>query len=188
LQDLTPSREKLDQALARLQTPKRQPGKAAWTEGGTALYDSVLLASEEVLRQQSGRKALILLTDGVDNGSKIGLFRAIESAQRADTLVYSILFADRDAYDGTFASLEGKKTLERFSRETGAAFFEVSAKNPISAIYARLEEELRSLYSIGYTSDRTDLAPGYRKIHLATKEPGLLVQTRDGYYPNAISR
>ncbi len=189
LQDLTPSREKLDQALARLQTPQPPPRKhgdpkiGLWALGGTALYDSVLLASEEVLRKQSGRKALILLTDGVDNGSKIGVFRAIESAQRADTLVYSILFADRDAYDGVYASQEGKKTLERFSRETGAAFFEVSARNPISAIYARLEEELRSLYSIGYTPDRTDLTPGYRKIHLATREAGLLVQTRDGYYP-----
>jgi len=191
LADLTSSREKLGDALARLETPDRRarnerkrggPDIGRWALGGTALYDSILLASDELMRKQAGRKALILLTDGVDNGSKIGLFHAIESAQRADTLIYSILFSDRDAYDGVFASATGKKTLQRISHETGAAFFEVTTTNPISAIYSQLEEELRNQYSIGYRSDRTDLAPGYRKIRLATKRAGLQVETRDGYY------
>ena len=133
----------------------------------------MLLASDELMRKQPGRKAIILLTDGVDNGSKVDLFRAIESAQRADTLVYSILFSDRGAYDGVYASMNGKKALQRISRETGGAFFEVSDSEPISAIYCQLEEELRNQYSIGYTSDRTDAAAGYRKIHLATKRSGL---------------
>ena len=187
LQDLTSSREQLDQALARLQTPKLPPRKRGEPKvgrrslGGTALYDSILLGSEEVLKKQSGRKALVLLTDGVDNGSKIRLFDAIQSAQRADTLVYSILFSDRDAYDGTFASAAGKKALERISHETGGAFFEVSTAKPIAAIYAQLEEELRNQYSIGYVPDGTGVAPGYRKIYLVSK-PGLSVTTRDGYY------
>ena len=131
--------------------------------------------------KQSGRKALVLLTDGVDNGSKIGLFRAIQSAQFADTLVYSILFSDRDAYDGAFASAKGKQALERMSHETGGALFEVSSAQSITAIYARLEEELRSQYSLGYTPDRANAASSYRKIHLASKS-GLSVTTRDGYY------
>ena len=192
LQDLTGSREKLDAALARLQTPKLpqrkrgEPKVGLWALGGTALYDAVLLASEEVLekdqllRKQPGRKALILLTDGVDNGSKIGLFRAIESAQHADTLVYSILFTDRDAYDGAYASANGKKALQRISRETGAAFFEVSDSKPIAQIYSQLEDELRNQYSIGYTPAST--GPGYRKVRLRTKRIGLEVQTREGYF------
>lgn len=185
LQDLTSSREKLDEALARLQTPQLPPHKRGdpkigrWVLGGTALYDAVLLASEEVAAKQSDRKALILLTDGVDNGSKIGLFRAIESAQRADAQVYSILFNDRDAYDGAYAAANGKKALQRVSQETGGAFFEVSGANTISAIYSQLEKELRDQYSIGYTPVST--GPGYRKVHLATKT-GLAVTTRDGYY------
>ncbi|MGB6942052.1 MAG: VWA domain-containing protein, partial [Bryobacteraceae bacterium] len=189
LQDLTASREQLDTALARLQTPKLPPRKRGepkigrWTLAGTDLYDSVLLASEDLMRKQSGRKALILLTDGVDNGSKVGLSRAIESAQRSDTLVYSILFADRGAYDGVFASMAGKKALERMSRETGGRLYEVSDRKSISAIYAQLEEELRDLYSIGYTPDKAGGEPGYRKIHLAAKRTGLQVETRDGYYP-----
>jgi len=112
LQDLTSSRKKLEAALGRMETPEfeRQSGGGGGGGygggrrggghhgGGTALYDSILLASDELMKKQSGRKAVITLTDGVDNGSKVTLTSAIESAQRADTLVYSILFADQDAY------------------------------------------------------------------------------------------
>jgi VWFA-related protein len=182
LQDLTSSREKLGNALARLDTPKRQPGKPSWTQGGTDLYDSVLLASDEILRSLSGRKAIVLLTDGVDNGSKVDLSDAVQSAQRADTLAYFILFSDRDAYDGVYASRKGRNALQRLSRETGGSFYEVSGSRPIATIYTQVEEELRSQYSIGYTPDRTGTGPGYRKIHLTAKQPGLLVEARDGYY------
>lgn len=116
----------------------------------------------------------------MDDGSKIGLSRGIESANRADTLVYSFLFADRDAYDGVYAGLNGKKALQRIAGETGGSFLEVSRAKPISTIYMQLEEELRDQYSVGYTSDGT--GAGYRKIRLAVKRPGLLVETRDGYY------
>jgi VWFA-related protein len=192
LQDLTPVREKLADALARLAVPRPVPHGR--DPGGTTLYDAVLLASQEVIQQEviqkdgamrnQSRKALVLLTDGVDNGSKVGLFAAIEAAQRADTLVYSILFSDRRAYDGVYASMAGKKALQRVSQETGGSFFEVSESKPISTIYMRLEEELRDQYSIGYTSDRAIAGAGYRKIHLAAKRPGLWVETRDGYYVN----
>lgn len=194
LQDLTSSREKLGDALAKLQTPMLKPHKRGtpnvgrWALAGTALYDAVLLASEQVIQKdhlvgkQPGRKALILLTDGVDNGSQVGLSRAIESAQLADTLAYSILFSDDGAYDGSYPAVAGKAVLKRISRETGGSFFEVSASSPISDIYTRLEEELRNQYSLGYTSDRANAGPGYRKIHLVTKRAGLRVETRDGYY------
>ncbi len=188
LQDLTASQELLDRALARLQIPKLLPGKRGdpkigrWSLGGTDLYDSLLLASEDIMSEQAGRKAVVLLTDGVDNGSKIGLFQAVQSAQRADTLVYSILFSDDSAYDGTFASVAGKKALQRASRETGGSFFEVTRNNPISAIYAQIEEELRDQYSIGYTSDKTGAGSEYRKIQLVAKRAGLTVEARDGYY------
>jgi len=186
LQDLTSSHPRLAQALAQLQTPQPPPRKRGdpktglWALGGTDLYDAVLLASDEILRKKSGRKALVLLTDGVDNGSKVSLFAAIQAAQRANTLVYSILFSDRDAYDGAFAGAAGKSALERISRETGAALFEVSSAKSIAAIYAQLEDELRNQYTLGYSSDGA--RSGYRKIHLETKQPGLIVQTRDGYY------
>jgi VWFA-related protein len=107
LQDLTDSRDKLSAALDELKTPDPQyqrtsapdPGQGHQHYAGTVLYDAVFLSSDEVLKKQQGRKAVIILSDGVDTGSKVSLDRAIETAQRSDTLVYSILFADKDAYN-----------------------------------------------------------------------------------------
>jgi VWFA-related protein len=162
--------------------------------GGTMLYDAVLLASDEVARKQSGRKALILLTDGVDTGSKTSLYSAVEAAQRADTLVYSILFEDPEAYGGggfgmgrrggriPMSMPNGKKVLEQISRETGGRFFEVSKKQTLAKVYDEIDTDLRHQYSLGYSPDRTEAAGGYHKIHLTTKQKGLTVQTREGYY------
>src|SRR5208337_4880884 len=102
LQDLTSSRQKLNAALEKLDNPKFAPGygggggSGGGRQGGgcTTLYDAVFLGSDELMQKQKGRKALIILSDGVDTGSKLSLNRAIESAQRANTLVYSILYAD----------------------------------------------------------------------------------------------
>ncbi len=119
LQDLTNSKPKLEDALDRVHViePDQNGGQSGGGGGGypsggggrgsgghhhaagTTLYDAVFLASDELMRKQQGRKALILLTDGVDQGSKYSLDRAIEAAQRSDTMVYSILFADPDAYN-----------------------------------------------------------------------------------------
>ena len=164
--------------------------------GGTQLYDAVFLASDELMKKQTGRKSIIVLSDGVDHGSKVNLDHAIEAAQRADTVVYSILFKD-DEQDrgfggggwgrhggGRFPSAErpdGKKVLERMSKETGGRLFEVSKKQPIDQIYTQIADELRYQYDLGYTPDRIDLT-GYHKIHLATKQKELEVQARAGYY------
>jgi VWFA-related protein len=112
LQDLTSSREKLQAALELLKTPSgrdssndpndsddRRSGSGSH-HGGTQLYDAVFLASSELMKKQQGRKALIILSDGVDRGSKTYLESAIESAQRADTVVYSIYFADSHREEG----------------------------------------------------------------------------------------
>jgi len=109
LQDLTSSRPKLQLALQKLQTPQPQqmqtngspyPGQGGGRHGGgTKLYDAVFLAADEITGKQQGRKALIILSDGVDQGSKVSMGRAIEAAQRANTLVYTILFADPEAYN-----------------------------------------------------------------------------------------
>ena len=127
----------------------------------------------------------MLLTDGVDQGSKVSLQSAIETAQRADLVVYSILFADDTAGQGSPRQMEraeGKKILRQISRETGGGFFEVTKKQPIDEIYRRVEEELRNQYSISYSAPKTDDA-GYRDIALTTKRKDLVVQAREGYYP-----
>jgi VWFA-related protein len=209
MQDLTPSRKKLQSALHEVQpaAPRQlqrrdDGGGGGHPHGGTILYDSILLASDEEMKKEKGRKALILLTDGEDRGSKVSVSDAIEAAQRTDTLVYSIYFVDQEQsnFNPSFGGPgmgrhgggggrgrpqqqprgEGKKILQRISKETGGAFFEVSKKMPIEKIYEQIEEELRSQYSLGYTSDQKD--PGFRKIKVTAKGKGLVVQARDGYY------
>jgi VWFA-related protein len=153
--------------------------------GGTKLYDSIFLGADEIMRKQTGRKALILLSDGEDQGSKTTLSTAIETAQRADTLVYSILFVDSEMGGfggfGRLGGVDGKKVMQQMSRETGARFFEVSRKMPIEKVFASIEEDLRNQYSIGYTPEGTPTG-AYRHIHLGARQKGLLVQTREGYY------
>ena len=234
LQDLTASHEKLRAALESLETPQfsrtsggNSPGGGGGSGpgsgrhhggGGTLLYDAVYLASDELMAKQQGRKALIVLSDGVDMGSKENLDEAIESAQRANTVVYSILFKDDEAYGngGGFGRTgisipgmggpgmggggmgrggmgrgrrlpeqhaDGKKVLERISKETGGRLFEVSKKEPVNQIYSQIEEELRNQYSLGYTPDRGSAAEsGYHKIQVAARQKDLTVQAREGYY------
>jgi VWFA-related protein len=153
--------------------------------GGTTLYDAVFLASDELLRRQKGRKAIIVLSDGVDAGSKTSLSSAIESAQRADTLVYSILFTDERMAAGFGRNaIDGKKILQRLSQETGGTYYEVSRKLTIDQIYDRLQEELRNQYSLGY-SPAGGSENAFRTIKVATKRKDLTVQAREGYYPTA---
>ncbi len=180
--------------------------------GGTLLYDSVFLASDELMQKQQGRKALIVLSDGVVRGSKTTLEHAIESAQRANTIVYSILFADDQAYGngggwergggmggpwgrrgggypGRYPEPQqerpdGKKILQRISMETGGCMFQVSKKQTVKQIYQQIQDELRNQYSLGYTPDRAGNAADYHKIHLSTKQKDLVIQARDGYYSN----
>jgi VWFA-related protein len=171
--------------------PQQRRGGGA----GTTMYDAIYLASNEIMKKQQGRKAIILLTDGVDNGSKTFLNDAIEAAQRADTLAYSILFSDEQAYgSGGLAGMnrrpmaggqdhpDGKKILERISKETGGSFFEVSKKLSIDDIFDRIQDELRNQYSIGYTPDQPT-GSGYRAIKVTTKQTNYIVQSREGYYP-----
>jgi VWFA-related protein len=230
LQDLTPSRAKLRTALNDLDTPAFTnvrgggggssggngggggSGRSHGGGGGTLLYDAIYLASNELMKKQQGRKALVILTDGVDHGSKESLNTAIESAQRADTVVYSILFADEEGYGhgggygggghGGYGGggmghggggggghrypqedrPDGKKILTRISKETGGQLFQVTKKLSIEQIYAEIEEELRNQYSLGYTPDHASAEATYHMIHLTTNQKDLTVQARDGYY------
>jgi VWFA-related protein len=235
LQDLTSDRQKLESALQSLQIGQpdsgnnnggNQGGNGGGTNGGgypggrgqgqhhgygggggTELYDAAYLASDELMKKQQGRKALIILSDGVDRGSKTGLQTAIETAQKADTVVYSILFKDDEGYGGGGFNRggfggggmgrrgggsrypqevrpDGKKILEQISKETGGRLFEVSKKQPIEKIYEAIAEDLRNQYNLGYTPDPADAEGSYHTISLKTRQKDLVVQAREGYYAN----
>jgi VWFA-related protein len=180
-QALTSSFGKLNDALAYVDTPSRKELEmSAGSYKGTVLYDAVVKASNEIMKKQSGRKALLLLTDGVDEGSDATVADAADAAQRADTLIYSILFSDPGFY--TFGAPNGSRGLIRMAKETGGGFFEVSKKHGIDQIYAAIEDELRSQYSLGYISDQPVRISEFRKIQLSVQQKGLVVQARDRYW------
>lgn len=224
LQDLTPSRPKLQAALQSLSTPQMDDrdsgggnggrggrGGRGMRSGGTHLYDAIFLASDELMSKQQGRKALIVLSDGVDRGSRETLGEAIATTQRADTIVYSIYFADEEGFrpprgfsiggpmgggrggmgggrggGGRYPREEerpdGKKILEQISKETGGRFFKASKKETVDKIYAEIQEDLRNQYSLAYTPDKGNTL-GYHKILLTVpKQKDLIIQARDGYY------
>jgi len=180
LQGFTSSRAELASALERLSIPDRS---------ATVIFGAIRDTAESQMRPRKDRKAFIVLSDGVSFRDTTSIGTAIEYAQRADSIIYSILFAEhrgirrpvRGAAMGMMA-LRGKQALQRLARETGGDFFEVSAANPITKTYSAIEETLRNQYSIGYTPQVPGKSGQYRKIKLATKRAGLVVQTRDGYY------
>lgn len=146
------------------------------------------------MRKQPGRKAFILLTDGVAFRDDNSIGTAIEFAQRADTILYSIRFSDSikvyrpvRAAVMAAASERGKEGLLRMARETGGVSFEVPKGQSIDAIYAQIDEELRNQYSIGYTPERSTTearrrGDTYHTIKLITKDRSLTVNARTGYY------
>lgn len=173
-QPLTGSRRDLDQALTMVDTPTRAQLRSQYG-GGTLLFDALVDASD-VMKKQQGRKALIVLSDGGENGSDATLSDAIDATQRSETLIYTIFFSD-GGFNG-----DGKDIMQRLAKETGGAYFEVSKKLPIDQVFALIEEDLRSQYNIGYISDKPALGAEFRKIQLTVKRPGLIVQCRDRYW------
>ncbi len=241
LQDLTSHHDKLEAALAVLKTADRERSSDSndsdsrsgsdrsgsdhgHERSGTQLYDAVYLSANELMKKQTGRKAVIVLSDGVDRGSRTTIESAIESAQRADTVIYCIYFAGHreersergdgggmgrpgggwpgggggwpggGGYPGGGGGrhggqrpseeprVDGKKILQRVSKETGGRFFEASKKESVGEIYTSIVEELRTQYSLGYTPDKDSSASGYHHLQLQVKRKDMVVQTRDGYY------
>jgi VWFA-related protein len=181
-QILTSSRQKLDEALAYVDTPTRQQ-LMQQIGGGTLLYDAMSMGANDVMSKVTGRKALIVLSDGVDTGSHLAIADSIEAAQRNDTIVYSVYFTDPNAY-GIFGGMgpNGRAVLQRMAHETGGGFFEVSKKLSIEQVFDQIQDELRSQYNLGYVSDVPVEISEFRKLQLTVKQKGLVVQARDRYW------
>ncbi len=193
LQDITGTPRLLQQGLGRLKPnfgysgPTSGPVPTMSHQAGTVLYDAVYLAAHDVLASESGRKAIILITDGEDEGSKLSVKDAIEAAQKADTIIYSILYVDRRFYGGFQVGYSGESVLKQMSEETGGRLFTVGGKNTLDAIFGQIQEEMRTQYLIGYTPTNSNKDGSFRKIDLKTHDKDFKVQVRKGYYamPNA---
>ena len=152
---------------------------------GTVLYDAVYLAAHDQLKGQVGRKALILITDGEDQGSRYKIQQAIEAAQKADATVYSIYYVDRGFYAraGAFGFGGGKGYLKRMSDETGGQVFEVDRKHTLQDVFKDIQDAMRSQYAIAY-SPTNDVKDGsFRRIDIHVKNNAeYKIQARKGYY------
>jgi VWFA-related protein len=147
---------------------------------GTLLYDAIYLASNEKLAREVGRKAMIVLTDGEDQGSQMKIRDAIEAAQKADAMVYVLLIADRGFYGGW--GYGGDREMKKLCQETGGRMIEVGNKqDKLKQAFDQVANELRSQYSIGYTPTNNKRDGSYRKVEVKAKGD-YRIQARAGYY------
>jgi VWFA-related protein len=187
-QDFTNNIRDLTHALHKMQInagmgggpPGLGGGPVPTTPRGTLLYDAIYLGADEKLKNEVGRKAMIIFTDGEDQGSRLRIQDAIEAAQKADTICYVILIADRGFYGGFGYS--GDSDMRKLAEATGGRVIEVGNKqDKLRDAFNQIQNELRSQYNIGYTPTNNKLDGTYRKIQI--KEKGdYKVQARQGYY------
>ncbi|MGB8776102.1 MAG: VWA domain-containing protein [Terriglobales bacterium] len=195
LQDFTNSVSRLRHALntAKINTggfgcaggpigPQGPVPCSASGQRGTALYDAVYLASHDELSHEVGRKAMILLTDGEDEGSRLKIKDAIEAAQKADAICYVLLIADR-GIGGWGGPYTGPADMKKMTQETGGRVIEVGNKiEKLRQAFDQIAQELRSQYNIGYTPTNTARDGSFRKVEIKPKQGEYKVQARSGYY------
>jgi VWFA-related protein len=144
---------------------------------GTLLYDAVYLASNEKLHQEAGRKALILLTDGGDQGSDETLASAISAAEKSEVMVYVIMIADRAHF------MPGDREMRKLADQTGGRVIDVgNDAKKLRQAFDQIGTELRSQYMVGYVPANTALDGKYRKLEIKTVQPDYKIQARKGYY------
>ena len=191
-QDFTNNVRDLTRALNKMQInagmgggpPGLGGGPIPTTPRGTLLYDAIFLAADEKLKNEVGRKAMIIFTDGEDQGSRLRIRDAVEAAQKADTICYVILIADRGFYGGFGYS--GDFEMKKLAEATGGRVIEVGNKQEkLHEAFEQIQNELRSQYSIGYTPSNTKLDGTYRKIQIHPKSSDYKIQARQGYYAMA---
>ncbi|MBS1814336.1 MAG: VWA domain-containing protein [Acidobacteria bacterium] len=152
---------------------------------GTLLYDAVYLGAHDKLRQEAGRKVLVVLTDGEDQGSQVKLEGAIEAAQKSNAIVYVILVSDQGGFSfGSGVQLGGfgPGAMEKLAKETGGRVINVG-KNPrkLQDAFQQISDELRTQYLLSYTPKNTAMDGTFRKLDVDCGK-GTKVQARKGYY------
>ena len=152
---------------------------------GTLLYDAVAQTSKDKLSMETGRKALILLTDGEDEGSITKPNQAVEAAQKANAIIYVILIADRPFYGNYMGGFgySGDMQMRRLAEATGGRVIDVGNNGKrLEDAFAQIQQELRTQYLASYTSTNAKMDGTYRKVDIFCKGDGLKIQARKGYY------
>ena len=151
------------------------PGTIPSNTGGTHFYDAVFLACNDKLVTEAGRKALVIITDAQDEGSRLKLEEAIEAAQRTDTVVHVLLVHD-PGYSWR------PDVAKKLSDETGGRTIEVSSEKKLNEAFDQISEELRSQYTVGYYPTNTSKDGRFRKVKVETTNKDFRILTRKGYY------
>jgi VWFA-related protein len=182
LSDFTDDRGQLERAVrhARINIPSGgggiNPGPIPTRQiTGTALYDAIYLACNEKLNTEAGRKAIVIVTDAQDEGSKVRLEEAVEAAQRTDTVIHILLVADP-----RFGGNSG--VAHKITEETGGRMISVSSEKKLLEAFDEISEELRSQYTLGYYPSNNAKDGKFRKIKVEVANRDLKVLTRKGYY------
>lgn len=172
-QDFASSPQVLRSALARLRPIPFKGLPAQGPMPSTLLYDAVSLTVNQKLRGVPGRKAMIIVSDGLDNGSQTHIDTAIAALESTNTISYGICYVDH---------FSGCSFLKELSAPTGGRAFEAGKKIPLSNIFASIEQEMRSQYAIGYVPSNRTRDGKFRRLDVRLLRPGLRVRARKGYY------
>jgi len=201
LQDYTNSPRLLSRAMSKAQINTAGGNGAAGIPGlgggtvpvygtpkGTLLYDAIYLAANEKLAQETGRKALIILTDGDDQGSRTKIQDAIAAAQRSNAIIYVILIADTGFYGGFNMGYSGYSAAKKISEESGGRLINVGNNGKkLSEAFQQIQDELRTQYVGTYTPSNAKLDGTFRRVSVSCGE-GMHVQVRKGYFAPAPER
>lgn len=198
LQDFTNSAHELSHALDKASINTAGGNGAAGIPGigggpvpvhgtpkGTLLYDAIYLAANQKLNQESGRKAMIILTDGDDQGSNTKITEAIAAAQRSNVIIYVILIADTEFYGGFNMGYTGYSAAKKIAEETGGRLINVGNNGKkLEAAFQQIQDELRTQYVATYTPTNAKQDGTFRHIAIDCKDSGndLKVQVRKGYF------
>ncbi len=185
LQDLTTDAARLERAIDAAEintggggvTPTPLPGGSV---GGTHLYDAVYLGAHDMLKNEIGRKVLVVLSDGMDHGSKVSMEEALQAAQKADVIIYSLAVID-NRYDGGYGTEDGFSILKKLSEQTGGTVIRAGRKD-LGEAFQEIADELRTQYLLGYSSANTKRDGSFRKIRVDVRDNRFKVQARRGYY------
>jgi len=170
----------LEEDFTEDKKPLLQAINSLTTGNGTSVYDAIYLACKEQLPKEGGRKAIILISDGEDNTSKVKLPEALVAAHQSDAVIYSI----SNRIGGFFGNQPnaGTETLKRFSLETGGTVFFVGGRSDLTEVFEEISSELRSQYSLAYVSSDTTRDGKYRHIRIIPRDPSYKIKARKGYY------
>jgi VWFA-related protein len=197
-QDYTNNVRELDRAISKVQINTAAGGGSAGVPGigqgpvptqgapkGTLLYDAVYEVSDHKIRSETGRKALILLTDGEDEGSVTKPKAAIEAAQNANAIIYVILIADRGFYGGFSMGYSGDMQMRQLTEATGGRVINVGNNGKkLEDAFDQIEQELRTQYVAQYVPGNKSMDGKFRKVDIAChdQDGDLKVQARKGYF------